>query len=455
MTNFCNTDKDRMNSESSKKYSKNKIKKSTSTEKPTESDDTNNFHSLDSRPLKQAKSKFFMNSLKISCSAKIQSKAQDKDATKKKWNPNVKIEKKERKNKIIETPRTERLDRNFVYLNVLQKSYKTITPKKTLKKEVQYSSKNATPSSNNQKGTIPDILSSDLFQDLNKNNQNNFSSLRDSNNRERGSICLNNVIVEDKNNKLLDEIKDFSPKEVGISASSKEIEENPLQNDVKEEQDTSNKTDSKKTEGNVERSTKHDSIKIDLSDIKNEEEDPKIFRHNKIMDILQNNSINSGDESLDDSNMNNNSPLNDSCENKKKLPKSMVKDIFEKRKRKNKKTETQIVEESLNNMFVTKLMSNNRSNSRGEMPKQNKPEDDIEEKKMTEFMKNRREMANICKINIINYDEKKKENPSTFNEDEESNILNRQSLIKETEARKKTLSDEEYLALMENELNLK
>ena len=96
-----------------------------------------------------------------------------------------------------------------------------------------------------------------------------------------------------------------------------------------------------------------------------------MFRHNKIIEAMQNdekqsNNDESVDLNLDETNQNNKSvnSMAESGEVKKKLPKSFVKEIFERRNK--NRVGSQIVEESLKNMYVNKLMSTHaRSNSRG------------------------------------------------------------------------------------------
>lgn len=381
---------------------------------------TNNFHSLDTRPIKKTKSKFFINNLKESKykSAKLRNNGKESSGKKKEWDRNVKIEKKDLKKRRAEPPKTQRSERDFVYLNVLQKSYKTITPKKLSPKvPMKNSLKNDTPLSNCNKGTtIPDILYSDLFQDLPKNSNPNPSP---ENKRENGSICLNKVILlEGHNAGLSDEIKEFSPKEVCFSASSKKIEsfqENSSDSNNSQKKNSPRNTKIEKKE-EINGKSENFSENFKIEEIIKKEEDPKITRHNKIIEAIQNdekqnNSLTINDESVNvnlDETQNNNS-MNESGKIKKKLPKSFVKEAFARRN----KNKTGTVVEELNNMYVNKITNNiitvPRSNSRGEKYLRQEPDEENEEKKMIRFLKERSEMANMCKIKIGNYDEVKKD----------------------------------------------
>lgn len=405
-----NTARGKVESAKNPEKKPNKLRKSTSTEDMIAKEQSNNFHSLDPRPIKKTKSKFFINNLKESKykSAKLRPNGKDSGGKRKDWDRTVKIEKKDLKKRRAEPPKTQRTDKDFVYLNVLQKSYKTITPKKlSPKAPMKTSVKNDTPLSNCNKGTtIPDILYSDLFQDLPKNNNPNPSEAK----RDNGSICLNKVILlEGHNTGLSDEIKEFSPKEVCISASSKKIENFP------ENSSDSNNSQKKLTPSNKKINENAENLKSEETVKK--EEDPKITRHNKIIEAIQNDekqnySVTNNDESVNvnlDETQNN--TMNESGEIKKKLPKSFVKEIFERRNK--NKTGTITIVEELNNMYVNKITNNimtvPRSNSRGEKYLRQEPEEDNEEKKMIKFLKNRSEMANMCKIKIGNYDEPKKD----------------------------------------------
>ena len=429
-TNFIsspNTARGKVESTKNPEPKPNKLRKSTSTEDMIAKGKTNNFHSLDARPIKKTKSKFFINNLKESKykSAKLRNNGNQSSGKKKKWDRNVKIEKKDLKTRRAEPPKTQRNERDFVYLNVLQKSYKTITPKKLSPKvPMKNSMKNDTPLSNCNKGTtIPDILYSDLFQDLPKNSNPNTNP---ENKRDNGSICLNKVILlEGHNAGLSDEIKEFSPKEVCISASSKKIDNFPENssdsNNSKKNLTPTNKKIEKKEEINGKSEKSPEKIENNWENFKTEdiikkEEDPKVTRHNKIIEAIQNeekqnNSLTNNDESVNvnlDETQNNNS-MNESGRIKKKLPKSFVKEAFERRN----KNKTGTVVEDLNNMYVNKITNNiitvPRSNSRGEKYLRQEPDEENEEKKMIRFLKERSEMANMCKIKIGNYDEAKKD----------------------------------------------
>ena len=119
--------------------------------------------------------------------------------------------------------------------------------------------------------------------------------------------------------------------------------------------------------------------------------------------------------------------MNESGRIKKKLPKSFVKEAFERRN----KNKTGTVVEDLNNMYVNKITNNiitvPRSNSRGEKYLRQEPDEENEEKKMIRFLKERSEMANMCKIKIGNYDEAKKDDSPKKTIDQEFDKINSDS----------------------------
>ena len=95
-TNFIsspNTARGKVESTKNPEPKPNKLRKSTSTEDMIAKGKTNNFHSLDARPIKKTKSKFFINNLKESKykSAKLRNNGNQSRGKKKKWDRKVKI----------------------------------------------------------------------------------------------------------------------------------------------------------------------------------------------------------------------------------------------------------------------------------------------------------------------------------------------------------------------------
>ena len=111
--------------------------------------------------------------------------------------------------------------------------------------------------------------------------------------------------------------------------------------------------------------------------------------------------------------------------------------------RKNKnKSGTQILENSLNNMYIEKLVKDTRSNSRGEHHKPeikvNPPVEDNKDGKKNEFILNRKELGNSFKINIIDFDAKQE--------------LDKNLEINHDDDKKKCLCDEDYLDFLDKEI---
>ena len=432
-------------------------------------------HSADSHFFKKTKSKFFLDSQKKSKTneKKLQKSQKLKNSSippknPKKWDSTVKLIPpiKNHKNPL----KLNKSDKNFIYLNVLQKSFKSMNIKKNNFPKPTSSSIEGTHYSNKM-DTIPDILECGLFQNLNEN-----KNLKELLNLKKDSICLNNLAIEEnKNEKIDDDIKDFSPLEVHLASSSNITK---VDMNIEDHQGNQRKTSNKNKDKNLDfrdfisknhqnskekknNNTSIDKLEENLQKNNNmspeEREKKELEERLNYEKILQENqrkfessqkSRNTVESSLDDNsiiddnNANNSiNTLNESCDRRdRKISKSAIKKMFD-RKNKNK-SGTQILENSLNNMYIEKLVKDTRSNSRGEHHKPeikvNPPVEDNKDGKKNEFILNRKELGNSFKINIIDFDAKQE--------------LDKNLEINHDDDKKKCLCDEDYLDFLDKEI---
>lgn len=363
------------------------------TEMNTAINEEKNFYSLDSKiPPNKSKSKFFHSNQKTIRNFKILKKNKIKDKNELKWDSTVKIERKSKK----EQPKSQKTNRNFIYLNVLQNCCKLNTSLKKTKEKNFVSEKNQTDLSDNKKETLPEMLDTEFYKDLNN------KSIKDViKSDKRCSISLNNLGIIENNHQISEDLKETSAKEIYLTSSSIN-EEKPIK--LEEVVHDLNILNTK------EKSLENDNI-TNLDALQKSE--LIIEQSEKFADSDKTHFNSLSFKPKDYSNLR----AHSSSDLKEKLKKSFAKEIIK---------GTQNMEESLNTMFKNKLMLDERTKSRSELKKIKS--DKGKNMKKNELKKLRKFMEDSSSITIVDYDLKNENNVNNNNNIQSDKSLNEKIL---------------------------